>query len=467
MLFSSATFLFAFLPAVLMLYYLVPKRWRGVRNVLLTLSSLLFYAWGEPLFVLVMLAMIVVNWALALLAQAQNGRHKRLAMTTAIAVDLGMLFVFKYLTFVVENINRLSGVDLPVPNITLPIGISFFTFQAVSYVIDVCRGQGLAQKNVMNVIFYIAFFPQLIAGPIVRYSDFADQIEHRSESMEALCRGCCRFALGLGKKVILANNLAYVADGAFSSIGDMSVSLAWMGAVAYTLQIYFDFSGYSDMAIGLGQMFGFHFRENFNYPYISRSVSEFWRRWHISLGSWFRDYLYIPLGGSRVKSRARLVFNLFVVWSFTGLWHGASWTFIAWGLMYFVLLCMEKLTGFEKKQFPHWLTWIYTMLFVVLGWVLFRAENITGAVKYILAMFGVGASSLTDTKALYYFAEYKMFFLLAVAASLPIVKWLKKGGHLAGKWTEVLYPVWTVGVYAVAVSFIVKGGYNPFIYFNF
>jgi len=467
MLFSSATFLFAFLPAVTLLYYIIPARFRTARNMLLTLVSILFYAWGEPRFVVVMLAMIAVNWALALLAEAQGDKYRRMVLVTAVAVNISLLFVFKYLTFVLDNTNRFLGLSIQVPSITLPIGISFFTFQAMSYVIDVCRGDGKAQRNILNVMLYIAFFPQLIAGPIVRYSDFADQINCRTESFDGWSGGCCRFALGLGKKVILSNNLAYVADAAFSSIGNMSVLLAWLGAIAYTLQIYFDFSGYSDMAIGLGRMFGFRIRENFNYPYISRSVSEFWRRWHISLGSWFRDYLYIPLGGSRVKSRGRLIFNLFVVWFSTGLWHGANWTFIAWGLMYFVLLCVEKLTGFEKCSVPLWLAWIYTMLFVVLGWVLFRAENLTGAVRYVLAMFGIGASGLLDAKAAYYMAEYKLFFLLAIAASLPIAGWLGKAKeHLDGA-ISVLYPVWIIGVYAVAVSFIVKGGYNPFIYFNF
>lgn len=278
--------------------------------------------------------------------------------------------------------------------------------------------------------------------------------------------GISLFLVGLAKKVLLADNLG-VTFSAISGLSAMSAGTAWLGMILYSLQLYFDFSGYSDMAIGLAQLFGFTWEKNFDYPYLSTGISEFWRRWHISLGSWFRDYLYIPLGGSRVKSRGRLVFNLFVVWFSTGLWHGANWTFIAWGLMYFVLLCVEKLTGFEKCSVPLWLAWIYTMLFVVLGWVLFRAENLTGAVKYVLAMFGIGASGLLDAKAAYYMAEYKLFFLLAIAASLPIAGWLGKAKeHLDGA-ISVLYPVWIIGVYAVAVSFIVKGGYNPFIYFNF
>lgn len=290
MLFSSATFLFAFLPVVALLYYLIPKRCTAARNLFLTGASLLFYAWGEPRFVLVMLLVIVSSWLFARKIEASAKSARKGFLLVAVSVDLTVLFVFKYLGFFTENLNRLPFVRLPVPQITLPIGISFFTFQAISYVVDVYRGEA-AQKSLWDVMLYIAFFPQLIAGPIVRYSDFADQIHNRQESLQNWNRGGYRFAIGLGKKVILSNNLAYVADAAFSSVGNLSFSMAWIGAVGYSLQLYFDFSGYSDMAIGLGQMFGFHFLENFNYPFISRSITELWRRWHISLGSWFRDYV--------------------------------------------------------------------------------------------------------------------------------------------------------------------------------
>ena len=309
MLFSSATFLFAFLPVVALLYYLIPKRCTAARNLFLTGASLLFYAWGEPRFVLVMLLVIVSSWLFACKIEASAKSARKGFLLVAVSVDLTVLFVFKYLGFFTENLTRLPFVRLPVPQITLPIGISFFTFQAISYVVDVYRGEA-AQKSLWDVMLYIAFFPQLIAGPIVRYSDFADQIHNRQESLQNWNRGGYRFAIGLGKKVILSNNLAYVADAAFSSVGNLSFSMAWIGAVGYSLQLYFDFSGYSDMAIGLGQMFGFHFLENFNYPFISRSITELWRRWHISLGSWFRDYVYIPLGGSRVAAKRRLYFNI-------------------------------------------------------------------------------------------------------------------------------------------------------------
>ena len=432
MLFSSATFLFAFLPVVALLYYLIPKRCTAARNLFLTGASLLFYAWGEPRFVLVMLLVIVSSWLFACKIEASAKSARKGFLLVAVSVDLTVLFVFKYLGFFTENLNRLPFVRLPVPQITLPIGISFFTFQAISYVVDVYRGEA-AQKSLWDVMLYIAFFPQLIAGPIVRYSDFADQIHNRQESLQNWNRGGYRFAIGLGKKVILSNNLAYVADAAFSSVGNLSFSMAWIGAVGYSLQLYFDFSGYSDMAIGLGQMFGFHFLENFNYPFISRSITELWRRWHISLGSWFRDYVYIPLGGSRVAAKRRLYFNIFMVWLLTGIWLG----------------------------------WIYTVFFFIAGNVVFRSENVTGALKYLLAMFNIHTTGLLDEKAVYYFAEYKMFLLIGMAAALPIAVWLRAQADRRGAWIENLRPVWCAAVFLVALSFIVKGGYNPFIYFDF
>ena len=464
MLFSSATFLFAFLPVVALLYYLIPKRCTAARNLFLTGASLLFYAWGEPRFVLVMLLVIVSSWLFACEIEASAKSARKGFLLVAVSVDLTVLFVFKYLGFFTENLNRLPFVRLPVPQITLPIGISFFTFQAISYVVDVYRGEA-AQKSLWDVMLYIAFFPQLIAGPIVRYSDFADQIHNRQESLQNWNRGGYRFAIGLGKKVILSNNLAYVADAAFSSVGNLSFSMAWIGAVGYSLQLYFDFSGYSDMAIGLGQMFGFHFLENFNYPFISRSITELWRRWHISLGSWFRDYVYIPLGGSRVAAKRRLYFNIFIVWLLTGIWHGAKWTYIVWGMMYFVLLCVERILNLSGQK--SWLGWIYTVFFFIAGNVVFRSENVTGALKYLLAMFNIHTTGLLDEKAVYYFAEYKMFLLIGMAAALPIAVWLRAQAGRRGAWIENLRPVWCAAVFLVALSFIVKGGYNPFIYFDF
>ncbi|WP_368246072.1 MBOAT family protein, partial [Clostridium paraputrificum] len=353
--------------------------------------------------------------------------------------------------------------------ITLPIGISFFTFQAISYVIDVYRKNGEVQKNPLNVALYIAFFPQLIAGPIVRYETIAKQIKSRQETFDGFASGVCRFMVGLGKKVLLSNTLAIVADNAFNmnSINELSVSMAWLGAIAYTFQIYYDFSGYSDMAIGLGKMFGFSFLENFNYPYISKSISEFWRRWHISLGSWFRDYVYFPLGGSRVDTKKRLLFNLFVVWFLTGIWHGANWTFIIWGIMYFVLISIEKLIGFEKKfNKLSFIKHIYTMFFVILGWVIFRSSNITEAFSYMGKMFGVRASGIFDAYFYLNIVENIIFIIVATIFSAPIYKIIKK----KVKENKFIAPIYVMGMlilFIVAISYILKGAYNPFIYFNF
>ena len=386
-----------------------------------------------------------------------------------IIINLSILFIFKYLMFTLTNINNIFGSNLSVPNITLPIGISFFTFQAISYVIDVYRKNGEVQKNPLNVALYIAFFPQLIAGPIVRYETIAKQIKSRQETFDDFASGVCRFMVGLGKKVLLSNTLAIVADNAFNmnSINELSVSMAWLGAIAYTFQIYYDFSGYSDMAIGLGKMFGFSFLENFNYPYISKSISEFWRRWHISLGSWFRDYVYFPLGGSRVDTKKRLLFNLFVVWFLTGIWHGANWTFIIWGIMYFVLISIEKLIGFEKKfNKLSFIKHIYTMFFVILGWVIFRASNITEAFSYMGKMFGVRASGIFDAYFYLNIVENLIFIIIATIFSTPIYKIINK----KVKENKFIAPIYVMGMlilFIVAISYILKGAYNPFIYFNF
>ena len=468
MVFSTTTFLFLFLPAVLAVYYIpfVKKR-RKLSNFILTAASILFYAWGEPVFVLIMLGSIVINWAFGLAVQKNLEKSKskaRLAVGLSVATDLAILFVFKYLTFILENFNLLFNKNINTLNIALPIGISFFTFQAMSYVIDIYRGKGEAQKNPLNVALYISFFPQLIAGPIVRYETVADEIQNRRENIDDFCSGVYRFMLGLCKKVLIANNLATVADVAFGS-SELSVAMAWLGVLAYTLQIYFDFSGYSEMAIGMGRMFGFHFLENFDYPYSSRTITEFWRRWHMSLGTWFRDYVYFPLGGSRVKSKARLVFNLFVVWSLTGIWHGANWTFLLWGLLYFVLLTIEKLTGLSNK--PNWFGHIYTLLFVMLGWVLFRANNVTDAFRYIGVMFGVGSSGLYDSSFLMYISNFKFYIIAGVLASFPILKKIKTCKWVNIKIYHIISAVCLTVMFIVSLSFMIKGSYNPFIYFNF
>lgn len=377
MLFSTATFLFVFLPCVLLLYYMPFVKNRTYRNILLAITSIFFYAWGEPAFVLVMLASILVNWLLALWVDKYRGNASasKVILAFTVVFNLSFLFVFKYLAFVVNGFSSLFGGN-DVLQITLPIGISFYTFQAMSYVLDVYRQRGRAQKNPLNVALYIAFFPQLIAGPIVRYETIAEQIENRKETFDDFCAGFERFMIGFSKKIIIANNIAIVADEIFAANAPALLT-AWIGVIAYAFQIFFDFSGYSDMAIGMGRMFGFHFLENFNYPYISKSISEFWRRWHVSLGTWFRDYVYFPLGGSRVATKRRLVLNLFVVWFLTGIWHGANWTFMLWGVMYFVLITAEKLTNFPSKI--KGLGHIYTLFFVLIGWVIFRADSLAAA----------------------------------------------------------------------------------------
>lgn len=475
MLFSSNIFLFIFLPAVVFIYYVILGGWRSFQNVFLLVASLFFYAWGEPKFVLVMMLSIVTNWAAGMLIsgarESDNPGRARAVLTAAVVFNLIIIFIFKYLNFTVSNINSLTGSDIPVPGIALPIGISFFTFQAVSYVVDVYRGKATAQKNILYVGLYISFFPQLIAGPIVRYEDVADQIRGRKETVDDFCSGARRFAIGFCKKILIANNVAIVADMAFglSSEGNLGAGMAWLGALAYTLQIFYDFSGYSDMAIGLGKMFGFHFLENFNYPYISRSVTEFWRRWHMSLGTWFRDYVYIPLGGSRV-SVPRHILNLFIVWTCTGIWHGANWTFIFWGLMYFVLLVFEKYTGFSKhnSKSAAALKWIYTMFFVVMGWILFRADNLSSAAEYYRACFGAGGNAAIDDAFLEYARQYAVYLLAGCLFATPVAK--LAGERIEQKAPEILGVVYAAGLIALfmaAVSFLVKGSYNPFIYFNF
>ena len=471
MLFSSVEFIFIFLPIVIFVYYVLLKKSRTLQNIFLTFSSLFFYAWGEPKFVIIMIISILINWYLAIRVDKKRGNKKsiKLLLCMTIIINLSILFIFKYLMFTLTNINNIFGSNLSVPNITLPIGISFFTFQAISYVIDVYRKNGEVQKNPLNVALYIAFFPQLIAGPIVRYETIAKQIKSRQETFDDFASGVCRFMVGLEKKVLLSNTLAIVADNAFNmnSINELSLSMAWLGAIAYTFQIYYDFSGYSDMAIGLGKMFGFSFLENFNYPYISKSISEFWRRWHISLGSWFRDYVYFPLGGSRVDTKKRLLFNLFVVWFLTGIWHGANWTFIIWGIMYFVLISIEKLIGFEKKfNKLSFIKNIYTMFFVILGWVIFRSSNIAEAFSYMGKMFGVRASGIFDAYFYLNIVENLIFIIVATIFSAPIYKIINKKVK-ENKLIALIYVMGMIILFIVAISYILKGAYNPFIYFNF
>lgn len=471
MVFSSEVFLCLFLPFVLTVYYGLLRQKRNLQNLFLFGMSLIFYAYGEPWFVFVMLLSILVNWVLGLLMERfrEVKSAARLLLAALLLVNLGILGYFKYWMFFLANWNQLTHSFIPIPQITLPIGISFFTFQAISYVVDVFRKKAPAQKNPLNLGLFIALFPQLIAGPIVRYETIASQIQGRRESFALFSEGVCRFVTGLGKKALIANSLARLANEAFAMPADeRTAALAWLGAFAFTFQIYFDFSGYSDMAIGLGKMFGFQFPENFNYPYVSRSVSEFWRRWHISLSSFFRDYVYFPLGGSRVSTLG-LIRNLFVVWLLTGLWHGANWTFICWGLFYFVLILFEKLTGFEKRFnsalfLP--LKHAWTVLAFVCGWVLFRAESLPEALAYFHSMFAWQAGHFFDPYVCFQLHETRWFLLLALCFSVPLAPWLER--RLEGNaWGSFALTSAYGLIFAVSLIYVIHGGYSPFLYFNF
>ena len=474
MLFSSSIFLFGFLPITLFIYFIFLRKTKKIKNYFLLLVSLIFYAWGEPKFVVMPLLSIVMNWFFGLLIDKNihNKKKCKLIITLMLISNLTILLIFKYLGFLLTNINSIFNLNLYVPQIALPIGISFFTFQAISYVIDVYRGHGKVQKNILNVGLYLAFFPQLIAGPIVRYETIAEQINNRKENMEDFSKGVYRFLIGLSKKVLVSNQMALIADMVFDN-GPSSILFAWLGAISYALQIYFDFSGYSDMAIGLGSMFGFKFEENFNYPYIAKSITDFWHRWHISLSTWFRDYVYIPLGGSRCK-KSRAFLNIFIVWLLTGIWHGASWNFILWGLYFFVFLVLEKVLlknvlkkldtlSLRRRILLH----VYTLLVVLFGWVLFRATSITNVVSYIKSMFGLGGIPVIDTLFIRYITDKMPYLLAGIIFSMPIYKYIEKIVDKNKVVSCIVSPVCMTAVFLIAVSFLVKGTYNPFIYFNF
>lgn len=472
MLFSSIIFIYLFIPVVLFFYYIVFRKSRSLQNFFLFFASLVFYGWGEPKYVFLLLASIFINWVLGLLIDRYRSRLHlcRFLLILDVAFNLSILFVFKYLSFTCELIKELLGLQISIPSIVLPIGISFFTFQAMSYVIDVYRGKGQAQKSPFLVGLYISLFPQLIAGPIVRYETVAREIQERVTTVNDFFNGFSRFIIGLAKKVLLANCFSVLADAGFQALtdnGSLSVGFSWLSAVAYTMQIYYDFSGYSDMAIGLGQMFGFHFLENFNYPYISSSITEFWRRWHISLGTWFRDYLYFPLGGSRV-SKKRTVLNLLFVWLLTGLWHGANYTFVVWGLMYFVLIAIEKLTGLPKKESKSLLVLrrMYTLLFVILGWVIFRSDSLSMASVFIASMFRFCGNSLSDGLFLGYLSQYWLPLSVGILFCLPVGRLLQQKAR-TNPYLDWLYSFSLLILFILSVANISSSSYNPFIYFNF
>ncbi|MBS7329116.1 MAG: MBOAT family protein [Lachnospiraceae bacterium] len=477
MLFPSVEFIFAFLPIVLTVYFILPRRNVLLKNIWLFAASLFFYAFGEGSFILLMLGEILLDYLLALfLNRSQKRWARRTLLSIAIISNIGILGIFKYASFVCVDILHLPPDAVGIAaDIHLPLGISFFTFQALSYVLDVYMGKVDATGSFLNVGLYVSFFPQLVAGPIVRFTDIADAINNRKESIDGFSSGVVRFLIGLSKKVLIANNMALVADAAWKLIiGDRleaSVAMAWLGAISYTLQIYFDFSGYSDMAIGLGKIFGFDFPENFKHPYIATSLTEFWRRWHISLSSWFRDYVYIPLGGSR-RGEARTYINLMIVWLLTGIWHGANYTFVVWGLLYGILLMIEKVICAHKAIRKQSLIQriagrIYTMIVVTLAWVIFRSDSINDAVIYILGMFGRGSGKLVDRVFVAYLKQNICFYIPAIIGCMPILESLEIKFGEKNPIYNVAFGATVLAGFVISVSYIINNGYNPFIYFNF
>ena len=461
MLFSSLTFLLAFFPLVLVLYYVNNNR--VYRNIILLISSLIFYSWGEPRTIIIMIITIIVNYVMAIMIE-ENEKYRKLLFIVTCIFNIGILFFFKYFNFFVNDVLMLKNVTL---NIILPIGISFYTFQILSYVIDVYKKEVVAQRSIINLGAYVTMFPQLIAGPIVRYQTIAKELTERKEHVDDIAEGLRRFIIGLGKKIIIANQMAIIADKVYLSIPlhDLNTMFAWIGTIAFALQIYYDFSGYSDMAIGLGKMFGFHFVENFNYPYIATSITDFWRRWHISLSSWFRDYVYIPLGGSRC-SKARWMLNIMIVWSLTGLWHGASYNFILWGLYYGVLLMMEKL--FFKKYLDKLkgINYIITMLIVLVGWVFFNSSSVDQIIYMIRNLFGFNGSFsliLLNNQGILYLLPY---MLIAIIGMGPWINqlFIKIRNNTIG---FTIYDIYLVVILVVCLIFLINNSYNPFIYFRF
>lgn len=472
MVFSSSVFLFCFLPLVLLVYYLLKTEYR---NAFLLVASLFFYAWGEPKFVLVIILSILINYIFGLLIEISRSKSgitlARIVMIISVLANCGLLFYFKYFDFFISSVNSITGLNYSLQNIILPIGISFFTFQGLSYTIDIYLQRVEVQKNILKFALFKAFFPQLIAGPIVRYVDVHDQIDNRVSTVDDFAYGVRRFIMGLGKKVIIANTLGQVADNIFNlPYNQNTIATAWVGAICYSLQIYFDFSGYSDMAIGLARMFGFKFKENFDFPYVSKSITEFWRRWHISLSSWFRDYLYISLGGNR---KGNVYFNLLVVFLVTGLWHGAAWNFVIWGLWHGFFIIVERLVKRSNWKFklPKAISWLYTIIIVVIGWVLFRAPDFTYALNYLKIMFGV-AQPYDVGFTVWYYLDPMVITMLVIAciASLPISKYMREniGTYEEHSGLSLLIQNGYVAILLIiCMMFLATSTYNPFIYFRF
>ena len=461
MIFSSITFLFYFLPVLLIVYYLVPKK---AKNIVLLVSSMLFYFVGEPKYIFLMLVSILVTYIFGLLISKYE-KHSKALLTISLIISGSFLVFFKYFDFLIENINLFLNNKFNLLHLALPVGISFYTFQMMSYLVDVYRKEVPAQKNILTLALYVVLFPQLIAGPIVRYTTVVKELEEREHTFEKFSKGVTRFTIGLGKKVLIANVIGELAS-IFLASGDRSVLYHWMYGIAVMMQIYFDFSGYSDMAIGLGKMFAFDYYENFNYPYIATSITEFWRRWHMSLSSWFRDYVYIPLGGNRV-SKIKWIRNIFVVWLFTGFWHCAAWNFVVWGSYFAVILLIEKL--FLKKyldKLPKIFSNIYTCILVMISFIIFNGNGIKDISENLLGLIGYNGIPLVSAESIYYFKSYFIIFVLAIIGSTPLMKMIVNSEKIK-KVSNVLEPVFVVTVLLVSTAFIVDGSFNPFLYFRF
>ena len=467
MVFSSPLFLFFYLPTVLLVYYMTPLRWR---NAVLLVFNLIFYGWGEPVYILIMFLSIAIDYTHGMLVERAKRRGRdgraRAAVCSSVLFNLALLFFFKYWDFLAESLAAVGLDFMPRLGLSLPIGISFYTFQTMSYTIDVYRGDAPVQRSVISFGTFVTLFPQLIAGPIIQYKDLDAQLDHRDHTAERFASGVQAFAAGMAKKVLLANNLGMLWD-AYKAVpaAGLTVLGAWLGVAAFSLQIYFDFSGYSDMAIGLGRMLGFEFKPNFDYPYISRSITEFWRRWHISLGAWFREYVYIPLGGNRV-SRGRLCFNLLVVWGLTGIWHGASWNFLLWGLYFGVLLMLEKL--FLKRRIDRWPAFFqhaYTLLLVAVSWAIFALEDFGQLGAYLAVMFGLAGRRVTDGAFFYYLRSYLPVLVLACLASTPLARSLWR--RAPARAVQAALPVLLLAGLLLSTAYLVDATYNPFLYFRF
>lgn len=473
MVFSSLLFLFRFLPAVLIVYYIVP---RPLHNLVLLLFSLIFYAWGEPIYIFLMLVSIFISYTGGIFIdrfkKAGEMKAARGALIGSSVISLSLLAFFKYADFVVETVNQLSGAGVAMLRIGLPIGISFYTFQMISYTIDLYRGEAAVQKNLISFGAYVTMFPQLIAGPIVQYKTVDKQLRGRRETMEQFAEGIHRFMIGLGKKVLIANNAGVLWE-TIQAMNDTKIPVltAWLGLAAYTFQIYFDFSAYSDMAIGLGHMFGFHFPENFNYPYLSKSITEFWHRWHISLGTWFREYVYIPLGGNRV-SRLRHICNILIVWLLTGIWHGASWNFVLWGLYYGVLLLLEKfIWGKYLKKLPAVFQHIYCMFLVMVGWYLFVIDDFGSGIGFMKSLFGIWGQGILNGETVYLLYNNIFLLVLCILGSTQLPQ--KTGRWICAKTADreilrtVIQNAFYAGIFILSVAWLVDASYNPFLYFRF